>query len=205
MDPLSTGIDFFSMLKSINSGGGERREALEVYLGGRESPVHNLQELFDTGAYLPKLKAGYARALKAPPLYENDKYAAFMRNRAAFTQVMLDVMKQYDLDAIIYPYQTKPAYTIEEAQDPDADNYNVLGRGTRMSTVTGFPAITVPAGFTSDGMPVGLEFLGRPFTEGTLISMTYAYEQASHNRKPPATTPPLAGAPVVTVAARQLP
>ena len=56
----------------------------------------------------------------------------------------------------------------------------------------GFPAISVPAGFSGD-LPVGIEFLGRPFTEGMLFTIAYGYEQATHHRQPPGTTPPLPG------------
>lgn len=51
--------------------------------------------------------------------------------------------------------------------------------------------IAVPAGFTSDGLPVGITFLGRPYGEPTMIKLAYAYEQATHHRKPPTTTPSL--------------
>jgi amidase len=55
--------------------------------------------------------------------------------------------------------------------------------------------MTVPAGFTADGLPVGIEFMGRPFAEGTLFRLGYAYEQGTRKRKPPASTPPLRGEP----------
>ena len=66
-----------------------------------------------------------------------------------------------------------------------------MGDNRALSPAIGFPALTVPAGLTSDGLPVGLEFLGRPFSEARLLSFGYAYEQATHRRRPPTTTPPL--------------
>jgi Asp-tRNA(Asn)/Glu-tRNA(Gln) amidotransferase A subunit family amidase len=70
-----------------------------------------------------------------------------------------------------------------------------IGNNRRLSPILGFPAMTVPAGFTSDGLPVGIEFMARPFAEGTLLKFGYAYEQATHHRKPPALAPPLRGEP----------
>jgi Asp-tRNA(Asn)/Glu-tRNA(Gln) amidotransferase A subunit family amidase len=55
--------------------------------------------------------------------------------------------------------------------------------------------MTVPAGFTADGLPVGLEFLGRPFSEGTLLKLGYSFEQGTRRRKPPSATPALPGEP----------
>ena len=51
--------------------------------------------------------------------------------------------------------------------------------------------MTVPAGFTVDRLPVGLEFLGRPFTEAELLGLDYAYKQGTQRREPPPTTPAL--------------
>jgi len=50
------------------------------------------------------------------------------------------------------------------------------------------PTITVPAGFTRDHLPAGLCYLGRPYDDGTMIRLAYAYEQATHHRRPPAST-----------------
>ena len=53
------------------------------------------------------------------------------------------------------------------------------------------PAITVPSAFTPDQLPTGLTFLGRPYGDAQVISLAYAYEQATHHRIPPKTTPAL--------------
>jgi Asp-tRNA(Asn)/Glu-tRNA(Gln) amidotransferase A subunit family amidase len=65
----------------------------------------------------------------------------------------------------------------------------------RISPPTGFPAITVPMGFARGTLPAGLQILGRPWSEPTLIKIGYAYEQATRHRRPPASAPPLAAAP----------
>ena len=68
-----------------------------------------------------------------------------------------------------------------------------------MGSSTGLPAITFQAGFSPAtatapaGVPIGIELLGRPFTEPTLIKLAYSYEQATHHRKPPLSTPALPG------------
>jgi len=67
-----------------------------------------------------------------------------------------------------------------------------VGSNAGLSAQTGFPAISIPAGFTAGGFPVGVELLGRPFAEPTLIALAYSYEQATHYRRPPSTTPPVA-------------
>src|SRR6266436_4097824 len=52
----------------------------------------------------------------------------------------------------------------------------------------------MPAGFTADGLPVGVELLGRAFDDAKLVSYAYAFEQATHHRRAPARTPALGGA-----------
>ena len=54
-----------------------------------------------------------------------------------------------------------------------------------LAAASGFPAITVPAGFSPDGIPVGMELMATPFHESLLLQMAYAYEQKTLWRKPP--------------------
>ena len=75
------------------------------------------------------------------------------------------------------PHLTPPAWGTTGASGP----------------VIGFPAITVPAGFTTDGLPVGLEFMARAFAEPTLFRLACAYEQGTHHRRSPALMPALPG------------
>ncbi|MBT2213156.1 amidase [Actinomadura sp. NEAU-AAG7] len=93
------------------------------------------------------------------------------------------LLKRYDLDALAYPAVSQPAALIGQPQ--------VNLKSCALAANTGFPALTVPAGFTPDGMPVGVELLGRPFSEPKLLGLGFAYEQATHHRRPPVSTPPL--------------
>ena len=60
-----------------------------------------------------------------------------------------------------------------------------------MSSATQWPVVVVPMGFVGENLPVGFQILGRPWTEAQLIKFAYAYEQASHHRRPPPSVPPL--------------
>jgi amidase len=202
IDPLPLGgLDWFTILKDVSTGSAERREAMLGYFASRGdgTSVGSLADIIVTDKALGKLKEGHLKGQNAPPMYSNSDYVAFVRNRSFVQELVISLFEKYDLDAIVYPYQTIPEYTIEVAapeagEVPGASNYNVLGRGTRISTVTGFPGITVPAGFTkSDGMPIGLEFLGKPWSEGPLLGLAYSFEQATKHRTLPKTTPALAG------------
>ena len=66
-----------------------------------------------------------------------------------------------------------------------------MGSNWHLSANSGLPAIVIPGGFTLDGLPVGLELLGRAWSEPQLIKFAYAYEQATRHRRPPDSTPPL--------------
>ena len=60
------------------------------------------------------------------------------------------------------------------------------GIGLAVHNITGFPAISIPCGFSSSCMPIGLQLVGRPFDEMTVLRVAYAYEQATdwHTRRP---------------------
>jgi Asp-tRNA(Asn)/Glu-tRNA(Gln) amidotransferase A subunit family amidase len=86
------------------------------------------------------------------------------------------------VEALAYPTIRRKANVIGEMQ---------MGSNCHLSANSGLPAIVVPRGFTPDGLPVGLELLGRAWSEPQLIKFAYAYEQATRHRRPPNSTPPL--------------
>jgi len=88
------------------------------------------------------------------------------------------VMNKYNLDALV-ALSTSPAWTIDLI-DGDHD----LGGSSQPAALAGYPAINVPAGFSFE-LPVGITFMGRAFSEPTLIKLAYAYEQGSKARHKP--------------------
>ncbi len=93
-----------------------------------------------------------------------------------------------DLDAIVYP--TSP-------RRPGLLSGGGGGGGgptaTNIANLTGFPDLIVPAGFTTNRLPVGISFLGTAFSEPRLLALGYAFEQATKARRAPLLTPPLPG------------
>ncbi len=89
---------------------------------------------------------------------------------------------EYNLDALI-AITNGPAWMTDHA---NGDHFNISS--SRYAAVSGYPNITVPAGFVSD-LPIGLSFIGRPYSEQQLIGIAYAFEQATLARRPPALIP----------------
>jgi amidase len=113
---------------------------------------------------------------------DTGEYWEHVARRERLRLTVLQAMADARLDALAYPPIRRKANPIGEQQD---------GTNCRLSAQSGMPAITVPAGFTADGLPVGIELLGRPWNEGLLLKLAYAYEQATHHRRPPGSAPPL--------------
>jgi len=88
------------------------------------------------------------------------------------------VMTKFRLDALVAPTGS-PAWPTDLV---NGDHF--LGASSTPAAVAGYPSVTVPAGFAF-GLPVGLSFIGRPWSEARLITLAYAYEQATRHRKPP--------------------
>lgn len=100
--------------------------------------------------------------------------------RIAFRKAIEDSMNAYKLDAFVYPtWNNKPAHIDTFEAEYLGDNNQII------APHTGQPAFTVPMGFTSENLPVGLQFLGRMYSEPTLIRLSYSFEQGTKYRKPP--------------------
>lgn len=107
-------------------------------------------------------------------------------------QVVDGLFAEHRLDAIVYPTASRRPGLI--AGSPDPPN---TPAGANIANLTGYPDLIVPAGFTSDRLPVGISFVGQAFTEARLLALGYSFEQATRARRRPVFTPALPGEQIV--------
>ena len=144
--------------------------------------MHSLDEIVGRGLFHSALESIFVARLTGKGR-DSHEYKIALAKRTAIQEIIVKLMEDQKLDALAYPTsRRKPA----RINDPQA------GGTCQLSASTGFPAISMPAGFTSDGLPVALELLGRAFDDAKLISYAYSYEQATSHRRAPARTPSLA-------------
>jgi len=171
----------------------EFKRDLNDYLAERPVPpsgVRTLSDIIDSGLYLKAFEASYIDRDTITPPDQNPTYQRIVAERPGITQTSL-LQALAGFDAIIYPSVASPPNVFGQSL--------ASGSGNRLSPFSGFPAISVPAGFTADGLPVGLEFLGRAYDESTLLKLAYGFEQGTLARRSPDSTPPLAGETVAAV------
>lgn len=162
---------------------------LEAYLAtlGPDAPYRTLAAIVESGRYHPSVESRLRRQLEDTLGGEPERCRRSTESRARFQAGVRAVLEEYDLDALIYPTWSNPPRLVGDLTTPAGDN------NQQLAPWSGFPAVTVPMGWVRDGMlPVGLQFFGDAWSEGRLIALAYAYEQATHHRHPPAVAPPLA-------------
>jgi amidase len=118
---------------------------------------------------------------------------------AARDELMIQVMKvmaDNQLDAIVHKSVEHTPTLIKDGLNPPYVNQK--GAPHLNTFLVYVASLAVPAGFTPQGLPVGITFFGRPYSEPTMIKLAYAYEQATNHRRPPATTPALPAAPAAS-------
>jgi len=119
------------------------------------------------------------------------EYQAVHEHGLALVRSLIEgLMDSEELDAIVYP--TLPEQPPRIDPDPTPAGVNEVPSPIRFANLTGFPDLVVPAGFTGYGLPIGISFLGRAFSEPRLLALGYAFEQATKVRRLPANTPMLA-------------
>lgn len=165
----------------------EFKDGLNRYLAGRGPgiPVHTLKELIEFNEKNRDREMPYfgqeilRQAEEKGPLTEPEYLEALAKCRKLSRMEGIDaIMDEHRLDAILAP-TTGPAHKTDLV-------YGNRGTGgsTSAAAIAGYPSVTVPAGRVF-GLPVGISFFGRAFSEATLLKLAYAYEQATKHRRPP--------------------
>lgn len=186
VDPISTGLDVFSLLADTRTNYYEAQFSYDLYFRrlGPAAPIRNMDELIAKGGSLvkPSIVKAYQEFRS---LTHNRDYLGRRDTQETLKEAVVALMDKYRLDGLVHPFKTMP---------PPGHLERGVDQDNPLSSVTGLPALLVPAGYTKkENGPIAIEFLGRPFSEPTLFRLAYAYEQASKNRVPPPTTPALAG------------
>jgi amidase len=200
-DPVVLGfnLDRVRMLK-VNYW--EAQTILDKYLAdyGPRAPFHSIREM--VAKFPDQAKPSFAQELGNSP-GADPEYQSRLKGRKALREAVVALMDEFALDAVVFPYKTLPARKLgtREGGDADADPINAVVRGgdrvsdsdNYLSSMTGLPGLLVPMGYTKEGAALALEFLGRPYSEPTLIKLASGFEAQTHHRKPPRSTPPLPG------------
>ena len=152
----------------------------DAYLKQENAPFKSLEAILSSGKLAKEIADSTRNRIKLS--MSDPEFKDRMLKRTALQDRVMKLMADQKLDAIIYPFSRTLVGKIGGAQA----RHNGF-----LSAVTGFPALILPAGFSKPtntapiGVPIGLEMLGRPWSEAKLLKMGYAFEQTTKTRRPP--------------------
>lgn len=174
--------DFDEVIGSTSAITLETRFDLQEYFARPgDHAVSSLGQILDNGLFDKALELRH-RTADTASARDSESHRRVMARQNALRTRIIALMDSLHLDAIAYPTSVRKPVL---AGDPQ------LGTTCALAAQTGLPALSIPAGFTSDGLPTGLELMGRAFSDAKLVAYGYAFEQAGARRRPPPTTPSL--------------
>ncbi|HXN56103.1 MAG TPA: amidase family protein [Myxococcales bacterium] len=181
---LAVPLDVDALISDLDVQKFESKTQIDAWLrdlGPGAPAIHTFDAWVQSGKFDKTLEKG----LKAAQPYDHpEQDPEYLRRigpgREALQKQVAALFADQKLDAIVYPHQKRLVVPIGESQ---------TDRNGFLASITGYPAIAVPAGFSSGGVPIGLELLGKPFAESTILKLAYGYEQGTQNRRPPASAP----------------
>jgi len=170
------------LLAKRSGAPGETDESFRNYFGrSQKPPFKTPEEAIAHPVFSKVVKRSQDRFKRKP---EAARHYESLRAQDQLMTHFLKVMADHKLDAIVHKtVEHQPTLIKDGVAPPFVDQKGAPHLNTFLVYV---PTITVPAGFTRDNLPAGLCFIGRPYDDGKLIQYAYAYEQATHHRKPPA-------------------
>ena len=168
-----------------NSGviGFEFNDDFSQYLEDSGAPISSVEKILDDGLFHVALEERFRN-----PYRDGESPADLperLAGRAALAEAIERVMTEAEVDVLVYPTLRVKPRRVQEEQ---------FGSVCQLAAQSGYPALSMPAGFTDDGVPVGIELLARPFEDEKLVAIGFDYERVAAPRVPPARTPSLISA-----------
>jgi amidase len=162
--PMETKFDLIEYLKRVPN-----------------APVHSMREILDKGLYDKALEVRF-RSVDTVQSLDTERYRTALRRQTQLRERMERILDSLSLDALAYPTMRQKPTLVGEPQ---------LGGTCNLTAQSGLPSISIPAGFMDEGLPVGIELMGRAMSDVRLVALAYAFEQSGARRRAPSTTPPL--------------
>jgi amidase len=183
--------EYDKLAPTVATNQWEARAAMDKYFAelGPRAPVTSFRQLVDSKTASPDIQKTLVSEIAEEDGLNNPKYKDRTLSRDQLRLAVSAKMADLKIDAILYPQQQILVVPAGERDQPE--------RNGALSYGTGFPAVTFPGGFSAvsatapQGVPIGAELLGRDYSEGQLLSLAYAFEQASKIRKAPLSVPAL--------------
>jgi amidase len=177
--------DLNALLAKRAFSAAEGEEGFKLYFGrNANAPFASREAAIASPLFGQLMKPTQDRWLRTS---SEERYYASLKARETLMTNMLKVMADHRLDAIVHKAVEHQPTRIEDGVNPPyTDQKGAPHINTFLACV---PSVVVPAGFTADKLPAGITFLGRPYADAAMIKFAYAYEQATHHRQPPPTTP----------------
>jgi len=168
-----------------------KRDLNGFFAARKDAPVESVTELYESGQYhdLLDLFIGIAEDGPEDP-EEFPDYWQKVAAQSAFQRAVLALYAEHDLDALLCPDVQVIPPLAERIESGDLDTLS-FPTNTVIASQSGCCAVSVPAGTTDDGYPVGVELIGKPYDEALLLSLAYAFDEATDTRVTPDTAPPL--------------
>jgi amidase len=163
----------------------QSRSDISGFLAQRPTaPVASFREIYESGQFHPLNDLFHDIAEGADALDSDVEYLRRRLNQEEFRRLILNMFAAHEIDFLIYPTVQVIPPTREELA---AEKYQALTfpTNTVIGAQAGLPALTVPVGFTADGLPVGLELLGTPLAETNMLQFARAWEESTQPRRAP--------------------
>ena len=185
VDPLEI-RDFQVLSDQIPFCGRFRYDVGQYFTSLENPPLVDVNKVLETGEIAPETRGSFGFYAQNPLEVVPDEWEVpcpTWPNHPERNQLLANAIEAMDaaqVDALIFPTWSNPPAHIDRAEEEYRGDNN-----QHLAPDAGLPAVTIPMGFWQNKLPAGLQFVGRPYAEGLLIELAYAYEQKTQHRRPP--------------------